>query len=111
MPFIREGLLDAFVVASPFGRKLVQQALLAEVTGLPLWVEHSIVTGVNQVFQAHQAAAFPGIEYCISHPHVHEDDLMAEPFEMKDGFYTVPTEPGLGVSFDESAVDKYRTAG
>jgi len=111
MPFIREGLVDAFVVAGPFGRKLVQHALMAETTGMPLWVEHSIVTGVNQVFQAHQAAAFPAIEYCISHPHVHEDDLMAEPFEMKGGFYTVPTKPGLGVTFDENAVDKYRTAG
>ena len=38
----------------------------------------------------------------------HEDDLMAEPFEMKDGFYTVPTKPGLGVSLDEAAIDKYR---
>ncbi len=108
MPFIREGLLDAIVVGGSFGRKLVQQALMAEVTGVPLWVEHSIVTGINQVFQAHQAAAFPGIEYAISHPHVHEDDLMAEPFEMQDGFYTVPTKPGLGVSLDEDAVDKYR---
>ncbi|MHC4181032.1 MAG: mandelate racemase/muconate lactonizing enzyme family protein [Planctomycetota bacterium] len=108
MPFIREGLLDAFVVARPFGRDLLRQSLMAEVTGVPLWLEHSIVTGVNQVFQAHQAAALPGIEYAISHPHVHEDDLMAEPFEMKDGFYTVPTKPGLGVSLDENAVEKYR---
>ena len=108
MPFIREGLVDAFVVGPPFGRGLVQRALMAEVTAVPLWLEHSIQTGINQVFQAHQTAALPGIEYAISHPHVHEDDLMAEPFEMKDGFYTVPTKPGLGVSLDEDAVDKYR---
>jgi len=108
MPFVREGLVDAFVLGGPFGRRLVQQALMAEVTGIPIWLEHSIVTGVNQVFQAHQAAALPGIEYAISHPHVHEDDLMAESFEMKDGFYTVPTKPGLGVSLDEAAIDKYR---
>ena len=34
---------------------------MAEATGVPLWVEHSIFTGISQVFQAHQAAAFPGI--------------------------------------------------
>ncbi len=108
MPFVREGLLDAFVVAAPFGRKLVQQCLMAEVTRIPIWLEHSIETGINQVFQAHQAAALPGIEYAISHPDVLEDDLTAEPFEMNSGFYTVPTKPGLGVSLDEAALDKYR---
>ncbi len=110
MPYVREGLLDSFVIGGPLGKTLVQRALMAEVTKIPLWVEHSIEDGINQVFQAHQAAALPGIEYCISITHVLEDDLMAEPFAMKDGFYEVPTKPGLGVSLDEAAVDKYRMA-
>ena len=110
MPYIREGLLDTFVIGGPLGKTLIQRALMAEVTKMPLWVEHSIEDGVNQVFQAHQAAAFPGIEYTISITHVLVDDLMKEPFTMKDGFYTVPTKPGLGVSLDEDAIDKYRTA-
>ena len=108
MPFVREGLVDAFVVGKPMGRTLVQRALMAEETRIPLWVQHSISSGVNQVFQAHQAAAFPGIEYAISVTHVLEDDLMLEPFEMKDGFYEVPREPGLGVSLDMDAIEKYR---
>ena len=33
---------------------------------------------------------------------------MSEPFTMKDGFYEVPTAPGLGVSLDENAIEKYR---
>jgi len=110
MPFVREGLIEAFVVGKPMGRTLVQRALMAETTRIPLWVEHSISSGVNQVFQAHQAAAFPGIQYAISVTHVLEDDLMLEPFTMKDGFYEVPTGPGLGVSLDMDAVDKYRIA-
>jgi D-galactarolactone cycloisomerase len=110
MPYIREGLLDSFVIGGPMGKTLVQRALMAEVTKIPLWVEHSIEDGINQVFQAHQAAALPGIEYTISITHVLEDDLMVEPFTMKDGFYEVPTKPGLGVSLDEAAVDKYRVA-
>ena len=108
MPFVRERLVDAFVVGFPMGRTLVQRALMAEVTRIPLWVEHSTRCGINQVFQAHQAAAFPGIEYCISVTHMLEDDLVAEPFTMKDGFYKVPTKPGLGITLDETAVDKYR---
>ena len=108
MPFIREGLVDAFVVGKPMGRTLVQRALMAESTRIPLWVQHSISSGVNQVFQAHQAAAFPGIAYAISITHVLEDDLMLEPFSMEDGFYKVPTKPGLGVSLDMDAIDRYR---
>ena len=108
MPFIREGLLDALVVGGPIGRTTMQRALMAEVTGVPLWIEHSIITGVAQVFQAHQTAAFPGIEYAISITHVIQDDLMREPFEMQDGRYEVPAGPGLGVRFDDDAVEKYR---
>ncbi|MCP5114118.1 MAG: mandelate racemase/muconate lactonizing enzyme family protein [bacterium] len=108
MPFIREGLVDALVVGGPVGKTAVQRALMAEVTRIPLWIEHSIFTGVSQVFQAHQAAAFPGIEYAISITHVIQDDLMNEPFEMEGGFYTLPTKPGLGVTFDEEAIDRYR---
>lgn len=108
MPFIRDGLIDAFVVGKPMGRTLVQRALMAEKTRIPLWVEHSISSGVNQVFQAHQAAAFPGIEYAISITHVLEDDLMLEPFQMREGFYKIPSAPGLGVTLDMDAVEKYR---
>ena len=108
MPFVREGLVDAFVIGGPIGKGLVQRALMAEITGISLWVEHSIDDGINQVFQAHQAAAFPGIEYTISITHVLEDDLMKEPFTMKDGFWEVSTKPGLGVSLDEDAIDRYR---
>jgi len=108
MPFVREGLVEAFVVGKPMGRGLVRRALMAETTKIPLWVEHSISSGVNQVFQAHQAAAFPGIEYTISITHMLEDDLMLEPFAMKDGFYEVPKKPGLGVSLDMDAIEKYR---
>ena len=108
MPYIREGLLDAIVVGFPMGQTLIQRALMAEVTGVPLWVEHSTRCGINQVFQAHQAAAFPGIEYTISVTHMLEDDFVVEPFEMKEGFYQMPKKPGLGITLDEDAVDKYR---
>ena len=108
MPFVREGLLSAFVVGKPMGRGFAQRALMAEVTGIPLWVEHSISSGVNQVFQAHQHAAFPGVEYSISITHVLADDLMKDPFQMKEGFYHIPQTPGLGVELDEDAIDKYR---
>ncbi|MEZ5364864.1 MAG: mandelate racemase/muconate lactonizing enzyme family protein [Bryobacterales bacterium] len=108
MPFVRDGLLSAFVVGKPMGRGFAQKALMAEVTGIPLWVEHSISSGVNQVFQAHQNAAFPGVEYTISITHVLADDLMRDPFQMHEGFYHIPDKPGLGVELDDDAIDNYR---
>ena len=39
-----------------------------------------------------------------------ENDFVSEPWEMKAGFYEVPTKPGLGITLDEDAVDKYRIA-
>ncbi len=108
MPFVNERLLVSFVVGRPLGKGLVQKALMAEVTKIPLWVEHSIECGVNKVFQAHQAAAFPGIEYCISIDHVLADDLMAEEFKVENGMYAPPTGPGLGATIDMDAVERYR---
>jgi len=108
MVFVREGLVQAFVVGGPVGKTLTQRAMMAEVTGIPLWIEYGIESGLSQLFQAHHAAAYPGIEYTISVSHCLEDDFMIEPLTMDNGYYTLPQKPGLGVTLDESAVDKYR---
>jgi L-alanine-DL-glutamate epimerase-like enolase superfamily enzyme len=55
------------------------------------------------------AAALPNVEFTISLTHIGEDDLVNEPFVVeKGGFYKVPTKPGLGVTLDENALEKYR---
>lgn len=108
MVWVREGLVQAWVIGGPLGRTMAKRALMAEVTGIPLWVEYGIQSGLAQVFQTHQAAAYPGIEYCIAITHCLEDDFMVEPFTVEAGYYTVPSKPGLGVTLDEAAVEKYR---
>jgi L-alanine-DL-glutamate epimerase-like enolase superfamily enzyme len=111
MAFIDERLLQAFVIGGPLGRTMAQRALMAEVTSIPLWVEYGIQSGISQVFQAHQSAAYPGIEYTIAITHCLEDDFMVEPFTMDSGYYVLPKKPGLGVTLDENAVEKYRVKG
>lgn len=109
MTYIREGLLDAFITGAPrLGATFSDLAAVGKAAGVPLWVEHSIDNGIGQVFQAHQAAAMPGVEYCISITHCLEDDCMTEPFAMSEGYFGIPKKPGLGVSLDEAAVDKYQ---
>jgi glucarate dehydratase len=108
---VRERLLDAFVVAdSHLGATMANLAAAAQSWNIRLWVEYGTQSGIAQVFQAQQAAAFPAFEYTISTTNIMEDDLMVEPFTMEDGFYSVPQKPGLGVMLDEKALDKYRVA-
>jgi L-alanine-DL-glutamate epimerase-like enolase superfamily enzyme len=109
--FLLESLCDAFVVEDfRWGPALAEKAELCSLTGQTLWVENGLFTGISQVFQAHEAAALPRIEVTISLTHIAEDDIVVEPFTLKDGGYEVPTKPGLGVTLDEKAVAKYRIA-
>ena len=107
----REGLLDAHITASPtLGRTIFAQNAHARMYHIPLWDESSCWTGLGLAVQAHQAAAYPGIEYTVDASVTAEDDLVKEPFTIRDGFYDIPEKPGLGVTLDENAVDKYRVA-
>jgi L-alanine-DL-glutamate epimerase-like enolase superfamily enzyme len=105
----REGVLDAWISACPtFGLTMFRQSAFAHFYNIPLWDESSCWSGIGLAIQAQQAAAYPGIEYTINAAVTAEDDLVKEPFAMKDGFYDIPQRPGLGVTLDEDAVDKYR---
>ncbi len=58
---------------------------MAKVMGIPLWVNHSTWPGVNHVFQAHQAAALPGVDFRVILLDALEDHVMAEAMPMQDG--------------------------
>lgn len=108
--FMLESLCDAFVIEDfIWGPSLMEYSALCDLTGQKLWVENGLNTGISQVFQAHIAAALPNVEFTISLTHIGEDDLVNEPFTVsKGGFYKVPAKPGLGVTLDEQAAEKYR---
>jgi len=97
MQYIREGLLDAFITGSGrLGTAFAELSAVGKAAGVPLWVEHSIDNGIGQVFQAHQAAAYPGVEYSISITHCLEDDCMREPFTMENGYFQTAARTGSG---------------
>lgn len=105
----REGLLDATITASPMlGRTIFAQHAYSRMYHIPLWDESSCWTGLGLAAQAHQAAAYPNIEFTVDASVTAENDLVKEPFTIKDGFYDIPDKPGLGVTLDDDAVDKYR---
>ena len=50
-------------------------------------------------------AASPALAYAIdSHHAEQEDDLIQEPLELRDGRFTVPSAPGLGVELNREFV-------
>jgi D-galactarolactone cycloisomerase len=109
--FVLERLCDAFVVEDwLWGKAMLGKVGVTDYSRQRLWVENGLFTGISQVFQAHQAAAFGNFEYTISLTHIGEDDLVVEPFRMDRGFYQVPTRNGLGITLDEPALEKYRTS-
>jgi len=74
-------------------------------------VENGLYSGISQVFQAHQCAALVRVEFVISLAQIAEDDIVVEPFTVeKGGFYRIPQKPGLGITLDEKALQKYRIA-
>ena len=105
----REGVLDACITASPtFGATMFRMNAYGQFYHIPLWDESSCWSGIGLAVQAHQAAAYPAIEFTVNAAVTAEDDLIKEPFAMKDGLCDIPQKPGLGFTLDEDAVDKYR---
>ena len=100
---------DAFVLENQgLGRTTWLTAGLAEAAGQSIWMEYALYTGISYAFQMHQASVMPNCEMCITLAFITEDDLIIEPMALKDGHMAVPMIPGLGVTLDEAALDRYR---
>jgi L-alanine-DL-glutamate epimerase-like enolase superfamily enzyme len=86
---------------------------VAEAAGLTCTVGSNLELGVASAAMAHLATATPGVgaeEFpCdILGPLAYEDDLLAEPLEVRDGAVRAPDGPGLGVALDEAKLARYR---
>lgn len=90
-----------------------KMAAVAEAAGLTCTVGSNLELGIASAAMAHIAAACPGIgaeEFpCdILGPIAYEHDLLAEPFDFRDGSVKPPEGPGLGIAVDEEMLAKYR---
>lgn len=89
-------------------------ATVARAHGLTCFMGSMLELGVGMAANAHFAASSPAVTYPSGIMNVHaESMLVAErdrwsPTDASDGF-TVPDEPGLGVTLDETALEQYRT--
>ena len=67
--------------------------------------------GIASAGLLHLAAAIPALDWgvSLSSPYL-ADDIVAEPLQLKDGHFTVPSGPGLGIAVDEQKVRRYACA-
>jgi muconate cycloisomerase len=105
--------------------RAMQVAAVARAAGLACNVNGSVETGVGNLANLHLAAAAEPVTLScvvpVSTPAEHQsgriaglyytDDLIAAPFEFRDGAVRVPAGPGLGIAVDEAKVAKYRSDG
>jgi len=107
-----EDAIDAGVVdLTPAGGIAGVRALAAaaEEAGVSLAHHCAFDLGIRTAAILHTAHGLPGINLASDTAYFGwEGDVIESPFEIEDGRIAVPREPGLGISVDEDAVERYR---
>ena len=86
-------------------------AAVAEAAGMGASLRVLGTSGLALAATLQLAAATPALGggHECSYPLLH-DDILAEPLRMDEGMFTVPMNPGLGVTVDRDKVDLYQVA-
>ena len=87
-------------------------ANLAEDRGLPC-VNHGFTTYINIAAAIHLLNSIPNsfiMEYVAEEETTLRDHLTRQSFVARDGYVTVPDEPGLGIELNEDEIHKFRVA-
>jgi len=84
-------------------------ATMAESAGITCFMGGEGETGVGTAAALHLVSSTPNFGFCpdLVGPYLNADDIIKEPFEVKNGSLEVPKGPGLGVELDEEKVKKY----
>jgi muconate cycloisomerase len=83
---------------------------LADAAGIPCWHGSEVDLGILEAAYLHACAAARNctLRSDIFGELVRENDLIVEPIRIEAGRARVPQQPGLGVTLDLDAVEKYR---
>ncbi|MCG8490281.1 MAG: hypothetical protein MI743_01590 [Sneathiellales bacterium] len=91
-------------------RRALEVAAIARAAGMEVYGGCMFETGIAHAAGTHLVAALPdlklGCEFYMSTYYVSED-ILTEPFPVKEGHVHVPTAPGLGVFVDREKLEKY----
>ena len=84
-------------------------ATVAGLAGIPCWHGSGVGLGFSEAAILHVAAAAQSctLSSDVVGEHIRTNDLIKRPIEIREGYATVPQEPGLGVELDWEALEKY----
>lgn len=87
-----------------------KQAAIAEGALVPTWHGSGVGLGISEAAYAHVSAACKTMTLTsdICGETLRVDDLIQEPIAITNGYARVPEGPGLGVTLDDDAVERYR---
>jgi L-alanine-DL-glutamate epimerase-like enolase superfamily enzyme len=86
-------------------------ATVASAHGLPCFMGSMLELGIGTAANAHFAAASSAVQYPTGVLNVHAASTLVEEWsawEPDGDSFTVPDSPGLGVTLDEDAIERYR---
>jgi len=104
--------LDYAIIGGSSAVETVRVAAMVAQLGLEAWTQ-SVGLGIANALTLHVCAAGPG----LTRPSdivgfwAKEDDCVCEDFPVVEGTVAVPASPGLGVTLDMEAVERYGVAG
>jgi muconate cycloisomerase len=89
--------------------QFIRMAEVADAAGIPVWHGSEVDLGILDAASLHGCAAARNctLPSDIVGTLVREDDLILEPLNFCGGFAHVPQGPGLGVTLDEAALERY----
>jgi L-alanine-DL-glutamate epimerase-like enolase superfamily enzyme len=104
---VRDEVCDGFVVSGGVS-SVLRQGTLAAGFEKPFWLQ-LVGTGLTTALSAQLGAVLPFAQWpavnCLNN---YADDLLVEPLAIRGGCIKVPDGPGLGISVDEAALERYR---
>ena len=74
-----------------------------------LCIPHAFKTGILVAASMHLIAAIPNapvLEYSVTESPIRKG-ILTTPFEMKDGYVSIPQKPGLGIEINGEVLDRY----
>ena len=76
-------------------------------------MNHGFTTYINVTAALHFLNSIPNsfiAEFVVQEGTALRDQLTKQTIKAKDGYLSIPEEPGLGIDLDPIAVEKYRVA-
>lgn len=104
--------IDYCIIGSPSPTQTVRAASTLSLLGLQAWTQ-SVGLGIENVLALHVCAAGPA----LSRPHdivglwAKQDTCLEQSFPVVDGHVAAPTGPGLGISLNRTAIERYAVKG